>query len=81
VAETEFAKVMKNIEAFAKRGLDSVFGASLIVDQTNAGKIAYISGQLKDAGASHVKVSGCVVKNNGQENNTYHAKITDLVRG
>jgi MoaA/NifB/PqqE/SkfB family radical SAM enzyme len=50
VAETEFAKVMENIEAFAKRGSDSVFGASLIVDQINAGKIAYISGQLKDAG-------------------------------
>jgi Fe-coproporphyrin III synthase len=80
VPETEFAKVMDNISGFAKRGSDCVLGASLIVDKTNAGKIAYLSGQLKDAGASHVKVSGCVVSNDGAENNAYHAKITDVVR-
>ena len=71
---------MENIAAFAKRGSDCVLGASLIVDKTNAEKIAYLSGQLKDAGASHVKVLGCVVSNDGPENNAYRAKITDVVR-
>ena len=80
VSETEFAKVMGNIGEFAKRGSDCVLGASLIIDQTNAHKVAYLSGVLKDAGVSHAKISGCVVSNDGRENNDYHAKIADTVR-
>lgn len=80
VSETEFAKVLGNVGAFAKRGSPCVLGASLIVDQTNAHKVAYLAGVLKDAGVSHVKVSGCVVSNDGRDNNLYHAKIADVVR-
>ena len=80
VSETEFAKVMGNVGACAKRGSKCVLGTSIIVDQTNAPKIAYLAGVLKDAGVAHAKISGCVVSNDVGKDNAYHAKIREVVR-
>lgn len=80
VKETEFDKVIENIGAFTARGSDCEVGANLIVDRDNASHIAELSATLKRAGARHVKVSACVVSNDGAENNAYHADTADAAR-
>ena len=47
VAETEFAKVMGNLAAFAARGSRCELGASIIVDESNAGHIYDLGRQGK----------------------------------
>lgn len=79
VGEDEFAKVTDNLKAFADRGSDCALGASIIVDKSNAGHIAELTETLKDAGVAHVKMSACVVSNNGAENNAYHAPFKEVV--
>ncbi len=55
-------------------------GVSLIVDRKNSGHIYDLVGRLKDKGVDSVKVSPCVVSNDGPENNEYHAPVFDTVR-
>jgi len=79
VADGEFDKVMANLAAFADRGSACVLGASIIVDERNAGHVAELCGKLKDAGVSHAKISPCIVSNDGAENNRYHAGFASVV--
>lgn len=76
----EFTKVMKNIENFKKLGGDCYLGISLIVDKQNAGHIYEFIGRLKNIGVNSVKVSPCIVSNEGAENNAYHAPFFDQVK-
>lgn len=74
-----FTRLLGNLRAFARRGSPCVLGVSLIVGHENATHIAEVCAALKDAGVGHVKVSGAVVANGGEENNRYHAAIADTV--
>lgn len=76
----EFTKVMKNIENFKKLAGDCYLGISLIVDKQNAGHIYDFIGRLKNIGVNSVKVSPCIVSNEGAENNAYHAPFFDQVK-
>ena len=78
--ETEFAKVMGNLSAFTARNSRCELGASIIVDATNAGKVATLAAQLKDTGVRQVKVSACVVSNDAAKNTAYHEPISATVR-
>ena len=78
--ETEFAKVMGNLSAFAARNSRCELGATIIVDATNAGKVATLAAQLKDTGVRQVKVSACVVSNDAAKNTAYHEPISATVR-
>lgn len=80
VRETEFDKVIENIGAFTARGSACDVGASLIVDRDNSGHVAELAATLKRAGVRHVKISACVVSNDGAENNAYHAETAAEVR-
>ncbi len=79
VDEDEFGKVISNLADFSKLESDCLLGASIIVDHRNAGHIAELTQTLKECGVSHVKISACVVSNDGAENNKYHAETKDLV--
>lgn len=72
IGEDEFGKVIHNLEAFSARGSQCMLGASLIVDHTNASHIAELCKTLKGAGVRHVKISPCIIKDSGEENNRYH---------
>ncbi len=72
VGEDEFGKVIRNLEAFSARASHCILGASLIVDHTNAPHIAGLCKTLKEAGVRHAKISPCIVKDSGEENNRYH---------
>lgn len=84
VPEEEFTKVMNNMENFKKLGGRCYLGISLIVDQSNSGHVFDFLGRLKNIGVDSVKVSPCIVSNEGRENNEYHQpifkKVKDQVR-
>lgn len=69
----EFSKVMNNIENFKKLGGKCLLGISLIIDKDNWIHVRNFVGLLKDIGVNTVKVSPCIVSNNGYENDAYHA--------
>ena len=76
----EFTQVMKNIDDFKKLGDRCHLGISLIVGKENASQVYEFVGRLKNIGVNSVKVSPCIVGNNGMENNTYHKPIFNLVK-
>jgi MoaA/NifB/PqqE/SkfB family radical SAM enzyme len=80
IRETEFPKVMDNLAGFKKLGGKCLLGISLIVDKKNAPHVYEFVTRLKDLGVDSVKISPCVVSNDGKENNTYHHPIFDLVK-
>lgn len=80
VDEGEFERVLGNLSDFARRGSSCALGASLIVDADNAPHIAELCRKLKDCGVGHVKLSACILKDSGAENNAYHAPLRDVVR-
>lgn len=76
----EFTKVMHNMEQF--KGLDGkcLVGVSIVVDKKNADHIHDLVGRIKDVGADSVKISPCIVSNDGIENDNYHQPIFETVK-
>src|SRR3989338_3799807 len=80
VSKGEFTKVMKNMENFKRLGGPCYLGVSFIIDKHNAGHVYTFIKKLKDTGVNSVKVSPCIVSNDGAENNAYHRPFFDLVK-
>ncbi|MBF0368834.1 MAG: radical SAM protein [Magnetococcales bacterium] len=75
-----FTDLLDNMTAFAKQQSDCVLGVSFIVTRENHPHLLEACTQFKEAGASHVKLSGVVVANSGGENNRYHQEIAPAVQ-
>ena len=80
VEDTAFGAVMDNLTAFSARGAECVVGASIIVDERNASHIAELCQSLKNTGVAHVKISPCIIANDGADNNLYHDAFKDVVQ-
>jgi MoaA/NifB/PqqE/SkfB family radical SAM enzyme len=80
VPESEFTKVINNLNNFKRQGNKCLLGISLVVDNKNASHIYSFIGKLKDVGVDSVKVSPCIVSNDGAENNKYHQPLFDNVK-
>ena len=80
VGQGEFSKVMTNMENFKRLDGKCYLGVSLIVDQDNWPFLYDFVARLKDIGVDSVKVSPCIVSNDGNENHQYHQAIFDRVR-
>jgi len=80
VRHGEFSRVMKNMEEFKARGGGCYLGVSLIVDRENAPHVYDFLRRLKDTGADSVKISPCIVDNEGAKNNAYHRPVFDIVK-
>ena len=80
VKHGEFTKIMKNMENFKKYNGKCYLGVSLIADKNNASHIFESISNIKNIGADSVKVSPCIVDNDGQKNNLYHKPIFDLIK-
>lgn len=80
VSEKEFTKVIKNMENFKNLGGDCYLGVSFIVDQKNAHHIYEFIKLTKDIGVDSVKISPCIVSNDGIENNRFHEAIFEQVK-
>ncbi len=75
-----FSKLMQNMAAFKKLGGSCYLGVSLITDRANAPHVFDFCSRLKDTGVDSVKISPCILSNDGAQSNEYHRPIFDLVR-
>ena len=80
VKDGEFTRILNNLEAFRSYGGRCLLGVSFIVDKDNAPHLFQVARQIKETGAHSLKISPCIVSNEGAENNAYHAPIFDSVR-
>jgi MoaA/NifB/PqqE/SkfB family radical SAM enzyme len=80
IKETEFDKVITNMTNFKKIGGKCSLGVSFIIDQKNCEHIYDFVKLIKSTGADSIKISPCIVSNDGRENNLYHKPIFDLVK-
>ncbi len=70
---TEFGKIIQNMKEFASiPNRKCNLGISFIVDKTNYTKIYEFSKMMKEIGVDSIKISPCVVENDGKLNNDYH---------
>jgi MoaA/NifB/PqqE/SkfB family radical SAM enzyme len=76
----EFSRILANMEAFKKIGGGCNLGVSLVVDHSNCSHIYGMIRRLQDIGVDSVKVSPCIISNNGEENNAYHLPIFTMVK-
>ena len=79
IKEDAFDNMMTNMRNFIALKSDCVLGVSFIIGHDNHGHVYDICSQLKDVGVNHVKLSGVVVANDVDGNNTYHDEIRGTV--
>lgn len=72
VKNQEYTKISKNLEDFACKKGQTTLGVALNVDKENYSHIYDFIARMRELGVDHVKVSGCIVSNEGSENNSYH---------
>lgn len=80
VEHGEFSRVMGNMAAFKRLGGPCHLGLSMIVDDFNAGHIFALARQVKDIGVDSLKISPCITRNVGAENDAYHRSFHELAR-
>ena len=80
VSEREFGRVLENMAAFKALGGPCRLGVSYIVDRENAPHVLAMVRRLKDVGVDSVKISPCVVANEGEKNNAYHQPVFETVK-
>ena len=69
----EFSKIIENIQNFTNlKNRKCSIGISYIVDKNNYHKIYEFAKKVKDIGVDSIKISPCIVSNDGIENNLYH---------
>lgn len=80
VKEGEFSKVMQNMANFKKLNGKCFLGVSLVVDEKNASHIYEFVKKIKQTGVDSVKISACIVSNDGKQNNEYHKPFFDIAK-
>lgn len=75
----EYDNIMANIKNFKELKGSCHLGVSFIVNDKNFENVLDACTKLKVAGVEHVKISGCVVSNDANENNEYHAPFRNAV--
>ena len=68
----EYTRILNNLENFAKLGGSCFLGVSLIIDKDNAAHVFEMIQRLQKVGVQSVKISPCIVSNDGAESNAYH---------
>jgi MoaA/NifB/PqqE/SkfB family radical SAM enzyme len=80
VKHGEFTNIIKNMEDFKRMGGHCYLGVSLIVDQKNAAHIYELVKKLKMIKVDSVKISPCIMSNDGRENNKYHKPVFQVAK-
>jgi len=81
VKKGEFSKIIKNIENFVNiKNRKCSIGISFIVDKDNYHKIYEFSKMMKELGVDSIKISPCIVSNDGNQNNEYHKPFFDKAK-
>ena len=76
----DFNTLMNNIEAAGKIESKCVLGVNIIVDKENAFHLYDIVKRVYDLGVKSIKISPCIVSNDGKKNNEVHFKIRSVVQ-
>jgi len=79
VKETEFAKVMANMEGFKRLGGPCVLSAVIVVGHENGPHVHELVRILAERGVDSIKIAPVVVSNDEAENHRYHLRHHDLV--
>ncbi len=80
VKETEFGRVIGNMEQFQKLGGKCVLGTSYIIDKRNVHHIFEFARRMRDIGVDSVKMSPCITSNSGEESNRYHEEFFHVAK-
>ncbi len=80
IREGEYSRLIENLKNFKGYGGDCFLGISLIVDEKNATHVYEAAMKLYDAGVDSIKISPCIVSNEGHKNNAYHQPLFDVVK-
>ncbi|MCK5013494.1 MAG: radical SAM protein [Candidatus Omnitrophica bacterium] len=80
VKESEFDKVVQNMKDFKSYGGDCLLGVSYIVDKDNQSRVYDMLQKLRDIRVDSIKVSPCIVSNDGRETNEYHKPFFGSVK-
>lgn len=80
VKETEFAKVLSNMESFKKLGGRCVLSTVIVVGSENAPHLYELMSRLSPLGMDSIKISPVIVSNDGAENTAYHQPHFELVK-
>lgn len=78
--KTEFSNIIKNMKDFKDYGGGCALGVSFIIDKKNYNHVYEFIKLIKSTGANSIKLSGCVVDNDGVKNNEYHKPIYKQVK-
>ncbi len=73
VKHGEYTKIMNNLESFSALGGKCALGVSYIVDNENWKYVPIMLQRFKDVGVGSVKISACIISNDAQTTNDYHA--------
>ncbi len=76
----EFDSVLENIRDFKAFGGSCYLGVSFIVDEANGMHVYDFLRRMRDTGTDSVKISPCIISNDGEENNRYHRPFFDRVK-
>ena len=79
VKDGAFSQLIENITDFLERDTECVLGISFIIGEKNHKHVLEFCKLMKKVGVNHVKLTGVVVENNGEDNNSYHNPISDEV--
>jgi Fe-coproporphyrin III synthase len=80
VKESEFSKVLHNIQAFKSYGGPCSLGVSMIIGKENAEHVYDLALKVKEMGADSIKMSPCIVSNDGAKSREYHSAFYECVR-
>lgn len=80
IKKNEFSNVLQNMKDFKGYGGSCALGVNVIIDQKNCNHVYEFINLIKSTGADSVKLSGCVVDNDGKKNNEYHEPIYKKVK-
>lgn len=78
IKEGEFSKIVQNMKNFVNiPNRTCNLGVSFIIDDKNYTQIYNFTKLMKNIGVDSIKLSGCVVDNEGIKNNEYHQPFYD----
>jgi MoaA/NifB/PqqE/SkfB family radical SAM enzyme len=80
IKDGEYGKLLDNLTKFKKLNGKCFLGISIVIDEKNAEHIYESAMRLYDTGVDSIKVSPCIVNNDGNKNNEYHNKIFSKVK-
>ena len=79
VSKNEFNKVINNLKNFNKIGGACYLGVVIVIGKNNVSHVYEMIKLLKSTGVNSVKLSPCVVNNEGEKSNEYHRSYSEVV--